>query len=198
MTLEHFHSENEVSHGRDLGGPGISLADLKSRRVPLEWFEAIAVIQELCRAMLEPGVDPGKASLSPKDVFVDPTGRVRVALNAGGKGEGAVRQIGELLRMSLADSTFPVPLRLVITQSSSTPPFYASIAELSNALEYFERPNRLDLIRAVYERGRSHRAVVRRREPGRAAARATKRQQSRRNVSAGGSREARSPHLRRR
>ena len=75
------------------------------------------------------------------------------------KGEPAIRQIGELLRTSLAESAFPVPLRLVITQACSTPPSYASIAELSSALEYFERPDRPGLIRAVYERAQGYQPV---------------------------------------
>ncbi len=137
----------------------ISLADLKSRRVPVEWFEAVAIVQALCRVLLESGVDPEKTSLGSKDVFIDSDGSVRFAQNAGEKGEPAIRQIGELLRTSLAESTFPVPLRLVITQASSTPPFYASIAELSNALEYFERPDRPGLIRAVYERAQGYQPV---------------------------------------
>jgi hypothetical protein len=149
-------ARNEAPQQRDPGSPGISLADLKARRVPVQWFESVAVIQELCRALLEPGVDAGKAALGPKDVFIEPGGTVRFALNAAGSGDAAVRQIGELLRLSLADSAFPVPLRLVITQSASTPPSYASIAELSSAIEYFERPDRPGLVRAVYERAQSH------------------------------------------
>ena len=100
-----------------------------------------------------------RTSLGPKHVFIDPAGSVRLAQNAGEKGEPAIRQIGELLRTSLAESAFPVPLRLVITQASSTPPFYASIAELSSALEYFERPDRPGLIRAVYERAQGYQPV---------------------------------------
>ena len=67
-----------------------------------------------------------------------------------------VRRVGELLQMSLADSAFPVPLRLVMMQSVATPPFYASLAELASALEYFERPDRTGLIRAVYERAQTY------------------------------------------
>ena len=159
MTLTEFLSENDIGTRRGAGNSGIALADLKSRRVPVEWFEAVAIVQELCGALLESRVDPDKTSLGPKDVFIDPAGSVRIAQNAGEKGEPAIRQIGELLRTSLAESAFPVPLRLVITQACSTPPFYASIAELSSALEYFERPDRPGLIRAVYERAQGYQPV---------------------------------------
>ena len=156
MTLTAFLSEHDSATRRDTGNPAISLADLKSRRVPVEWFEAVAIVQELCRALLESRVDPEQDRSAAKGVFIDPAGSVRIAQHAGEPGEPAIRQVGELLRTSLAESAFPVPLRLVITQASSTPPFYASIAELSNALEYFERPDRAGLVRAVYERAQGY------------------------------------------
>ena len=84
---------------------------------------------------------------------------MRFAQSGAEEGEPAIRQIGELLRTSLAESAFPVQLRLVIIQACSTPPFYASIAELSSALEYFERPDRPGLIRAVYERAQGYQPV---------------------------------------
>lgn len=137
------------------GASGISLGDLKSRGTPVEWFEGIAVIQEVCRTLLESGAGENRAAFGAHDVLIDPSGSVRVGLQEAGEDESAVRQVGELLQLTLADSGFPVPLRLVMTQATSTPPFYASIAELSNALEYFERPDRQGLIRGLYERAQA-------------------------------------------
>ena len=134
----------------------ISLADLRSRRVPVEWFEGVAVIQELCRVLVESGGDPEHASLAPQGVVIDKAGSVRVIGNPAPSGEPVVRRVGELLQMSLANSAFPVPLRLVMMQSVATPPSYASLAELTRALEYFERPDRTGLIRAVYERAQTY------------------------------------------
>ena len=59
----------------------ISLADLRSRRVPVEWFEAVAVIQELCRVLVESGGDPEHASLAPQGMVIDKAGSVRVIAN---------------------------------------------------------------------------------------------------------------------
>jgi len=159
MTSTELSAENGNGTRREAGNSGISLADLKSRRVLVEWFEAVAIVQGSCRALLESRVDPDKTSLAPKDVFIDPAGNVRFAENGAEKVEPAIRQIGELLRTSLAESQFPVQLRLVITQACSTVPSYASIAELSSALEYFERPDRTGLIRSVYERAQGHQAL---------------------------------------
>jgi hypothetical protein len=143
----------------NIGGSSISLADLRSRRVPVEWFEAVAVIQELCRVLVESGGDPAHPSLAPQDVSIDAAGSVRVTSNSARGVDSVVQSLGELLRMSLADSSFPVPLRLVITQSIATPPFYASLAEFVSALDYFERPDRTALIRALYERAQTHQPI---------------------------------------
>jgi hypothetical protein len=62
---------------------------------------------------------------------IDAAGRVSADLHEGSEDESVVRQVGELFHLVLADSSFPVPLRLVITQATSTPPFYASLAALS-------------------------------------------------------------------
>jgi hypothetical protein len=159
MTLEAFRSENTLPAKHDSNGSEISLADLKSRCVPLQWFEAVAIIQGLCGALLESRTVPDEAALSPKHVFIGPAGSIRISSTAAA-GEPVVRQVGELLMMMLADSAFPVPLRLVTTQAISTPPFYSSIAEVSSALEFYERPDRAGLIRAVYERAQRHPAPV--------------------------------------
>ena len=145
---------------RRASGGGLSLSSVKSRRTPIEWFEGIAVIQELCRTPLESGAGGNELSFGPEDVFLESAGSVRAHLHEGSEDESDVRQVGELLHLVLEDSSFPVPLRLVITQATSVPPFYPSIAELSAALEYFERPDRLGLVRAVYERAQTLPAVA--------------------------------------
>src|SRR5688572_14636588 len=159
MTSTEFSAETSIGTRRGAGTSAISLADLQSRRVPVDWFEAVAIVQESCRVLLESRVEPDKTSLGPKNVSIDSAGSVRITQNAGEKGEPAMRQIGELLRTSLAESPFPVQLRLVITQACSTVSFYASIAALSSALEYFERPDRPGLIRAVFERALGYQPV---------------------------------------
>jgi hypothetical protein len=142
----------ETGAGRRAARGELSLAELKSRRTPVEWFEGIAIVQEVCGALLASGAGANGASFGPDDVIIDAAGSVRAGLHEGSGDESVARQLGELLHLVLADSSFPVPLRLLITQATSTPPFYASIAELSSALEYFERPDRPGLIRAAYER----------------------------------------------
>jgi hypothetical protein len=148
ILTETFRAESELARRTERP---ISLADIKSRQTPVEWFEGIAVIQEVCRTLHESGA-AAEASFEAEDVLIDAAGQVSANLHEGSEDDSVVRQVGELLHLVLADSSFPVPLRLVITQATATPPSYASIAELSSALEYFERPDRRGLIRALYER----------------------------------------------
>src|SRR5262245_41365347 len=85
------------------GRSGISLADLKARLTPVEWFEGIAVIQEVCRVLVESGVTAEQASVGPEEVVIDPSGSVHVGFDRE-EGEPVVRQVGDLLQLVLADS----------------------------------------------------------------------------------------------
>jgi hypothetical protein len=127
----------------------VSLAGLKASSVHIEWHEAVAIIQELCGGLIDSTTEPEADDLNLDNVRIDNAGNV-VAPRIQDS-PSAVRQAGELLRGVLPDD-FPVPLRLALSQSSSTPPFYASLKSFSQALEYFERPNRPAIIQAVYRR----------------------------------------------
>ena len=92
MTLTEFLSENDIGTRRGAGNSGISLADLQSRRVPVDWFEAVAIVQESCRALLESHVDPDNISLAPKDVFIEPCWKRALCAEwcrGGGAGDSA-------------------------------------------------------------------------------------------------------------
>ena len=53
-----------------------------------------------------------------------------------------VRRMGQLLQALLAHAEAPVQLRLVITQATAPNPQYRSIRDYSDALGFFERPER--------------------------------------------------------
>lgn len=128
----------------------VSLATLRTSGTAVEWHEGVAIVQEVSRLLLE---SPRQAAteLTAALVKVDSAGSVFV-LHAGLQdGPSAVCQLGGLLRDLLPD-TVPVPLRLVISQAVSSPPHYTSVNGLSEALSYFERPDRRTIIRGVYER----------------------------------------------
>ena len=137
---------------------GVSLAGLQSSRVPIDWYEAIAIVQDLCRAIVESGDEVGPAALGGGQVFIDSSGKVSSTGRGPKDARTCVQQLGELLRATLPEGQFPTPLRLVVSQAVSAPPFYSSIREFSEALAYFERPNRTALIQSVYERGKTTQA----------------------------------------
>ena len=130
----------------------VSLAELQSSRVPIEWYEALAIVQELCRTMLDVGDERAPSVLERAHVFIAASGAVSTTAPGARDRRTPVQGFGELLRTILPEDIFPVPLRLVVSQAVSTPPLYPSLKEFSQAIEYFERPNRTELIRGVYQR----------------------------------------------
>src|SRR5690349_9726282 len=122
----------------------VSLARLNESAVRIEWFEAVAIIQELCLSLADSSSDSSGRPLGASHVEIDRAGNVLLT-RQGHTCSVTVRQVGELLRGLLADD-IPVPLRLALSQSVSEPPFYPSVTSFSQALDYFERPNRNALI----------------------------------------------------
>jgi TonB family protein len=60
--------------------------------------------------------------------------------------------MGQLLQALLTQSDTPVQLRLIISQAVAPAAAYASIREYSDALGYFERPNRPRTLQALFAR----------------------------------------------
>ena len=85
----------------------------------------------------------------PSDLFISDSTVVR---RDGARVQSDVSSAGRLLHslLSTAGST-PVPLRLFVTQASAQGT-YANIAAFAQALAYFGKPGRPELIRALYLR----------------------------------------------
>ena len=130
----------------------VSIAQISAGGMVLHWYESVAIVQELCQTL---GNQSGHPMLDWSTVFVQSSGRVTIRSSDSNDPIVSVRAIGELLGNWLAETPYPRPLSLVVAQCTSTPSFYRSAAELSKALSHYERPNRLELIRNVYERWRS-------------------------------------------
>jgi len=140
---------SNISLSNSLPEDAVSVLGLRSR-IALEWFEAIAIAQ----AASEDGFED--RSLSPDDVFIRADGQVIASRKMRGDAADLhpVHRIARFLR-DLLPAAFPMPLRLALTQAMSSPPFYESLREFSDALKYFERPNRAAVIQAVYQRWRN-------------------------------------------
>jgi hypothetical protein len=129
----------------------ITLRDLVAQGVALEWFESVAIVQELAWE-----VQRAAGSASPRvpelsGAEVTPEGLVRV-VEPGSPDQAPVYRLAHVLNALLANDSPPVPLRLIVLTALSPEPSYKSVLELTRALEYFERPNRREVIRTVHER----------------------------------------------
>jgi len=130
----------------------VSVAELLALNVPVSWYEGIAITQGLCHALFESGADKGLGIASASSILLTSSGSVKVIGTSPRSGATAVQQVAEVTRDLFTDGDVPTTLRLTLSQAASDPPFYASLKELSQALEYFERPNRISLIQGVFER----------------------------------------------
>lgn len=126
----------------------VSLTDIVSRRVPVEWPEAVATIEELCAALRE---EADTAIPEPGDVLITRSGQVVV--RPGSRGERDIRLIGLMLHSLLSNAETPLPLRLFITSSTSSQR-YSSVALYADALALYAVPtaSRTDLIATLYRK----------------------------------------------
>ena len=129
----------------------LTLSDLLTRRLHVHWYEGIAVVRDVAERLLEQPAPPGIPELHQIDLL--PTGSVR--LTGGVAVAEPVRRLGQLLQAMLTDAEVPVQLRLIVSQATAPIPSCPSLAELDQALAYFERPDRAGLLKALAsDRGR--------------------------------------------
>jgi hypothetical protein len=132
----------------------LSVADLKASGVSIEWYEAIALVQAACRAIIEGGDLIGPTLLEPHGIFIDGAGGVTVTATGSGNASSAVQALGYLLANMLpANDVLLLGVR-VVADAISSPSRYQSLEEFSQALAYYERPNRRKLLQALYDRSR--------------------------------------------
>jgi len=125
----------------------ISIAELQAKSVPMEWYEAVAITQAMCDTLCESGDQRAAIEIRPESVYVTAAGAVGVMPMRSPKAPDAMRQVSDLLHQLLEGKSVPTPLRLALSTSVS-----GSLEEWSKMLAYYERPNRIDLIKGVYER----------------------------------------------
>ena len=128
-----------------------TLAGVVSGRTPLAWFESVAIVQELCEAVLTRGPDDDLRIPELKHIALTADGRV--ALLAGGpSGHSPVQRTGLVLLALTPESQLPMQLRLLVLEEVSPRPRLQSLRELHRELEFFERPDRRSIVREVFER----------------------------------------------
>ena len=163
--IDDFDSESELEPSKGQSGAGeawqkpyhapapapaaavrwITVSDLLAGATPVEWFEAVAISQGICETLVSSRISSGR--ILSDGVAIDGTGAVSVSVQKDGN-VSAHEDVAAILRALLGDQSVPTPLRLALSQSSTS----NSIEEWASAIAYYERPNRSALIQAVFER----------------------------------------------
>jgi hypothetical protein len=126
----------------------ISLSDIGALQVRVHWAEAIAIVEELCAVLV--GEDAATIWIpDTQDVLITVQGTVMIRRGAAGTED--IDDLGRMLHTLLDTSDTPMPVRLFIAHSIGSGR-YGSIAEYADALAYYGRPGRDELIRTLYQR----------------------------------------------
>jgi hypothetical protein len=144
-SFDEFASEG---HGGSAAGRGVRVDQILARAVPIHWDEAVALIQEIVDVL----VSTRHAELPVpafKDIVIKPDGAV--GLLGSGRGEPGPLAAGRALHELLANTDVPVALRLFVSQANSQDA-HESLRAFGDALAYFGKPGRAELIQAIYQR----------------------------------------------
>ena len=125
----------------------VTVAFLVERQVALDWQEAVAVVLELAEVFER----SGKRKVPRHDsVALTPSGRVeflRGRTQSGDTVSTLARMLNELLPQDR-----PTQLRLLASTAGQGSAAYKSVGDFIEALRYFERPGRQNLLSTVYQR----------------------------------------------
>ena len=140
--FDEFQSEEQSSAANP-----ISLADVLALRVPVHWTESVAVIEELCVVL----TGQGEPSAIPEAESILITALGAVLIRLGAANTQGVDAIGRMLNALLDPVTTPIPLRLFVAHAIGSDK-YRSLQAFAEGLAYYARPDRTELIQALYLR----------------------------------------------
>ena len=129
----------------------VTVASLLSRRLPVEWFEAVALAQAICAQMLSETRLGETGVPNPEDIAILPNGDVDF-LAVAPPVQSPVFRVACLVEMLVSLDQAPEPFRLLLLQLLSPDPPFHTVLELTRALDYYERPNRGELVEDLYRR----------------------------------------------
>ena len=137
----------------------VTLADVISQRTALAWYESVAIVQELCEVVLALGQsrDPRVPEL--RHIVLTPDGSVEL-LREGPAEHSPIHRASLVLLALTPEAALPTQLRLLALEEVSPWPKLGDLKDLHRELEFFERPDRREIVRAVYERFRSQPASM--------------------------------------
>jgi hypothetical protein len=130
----------------------LTVSDLLTRRLHLQWFEGVAIVRSVTTQLLKRRAAAEHIpELHQIELFADGS----VAITGGVVTEAPVRRMGQLLQATLTDTEIPVHLRLIVSQATAPLPTYPSVVELDAALAYVERPDGVALLRSLFVRAQA-------------------------------------------
>lgn len=129
-----------------------TLAEIVARDVPRRWFEVVAVVQELADVVEASALVSRLRVPELSQAEITPAGGIKIHPGSPSD-DHPVTALARILHALLAADA-PAQLRLFVTQSASSSPQYDSVHQFSEALAYYERQNRVELIKGLYERWR--------------------------------------------
>ena len=127
------------------GQVGVRLDTMLARDTTLQWAEAVAIVQAVCRQLVATGASGFPAT---SQIVLYGDGAV-VALAT--TQQLPVAAAAHLLASVLAEDA-PVRLRLLVSQATGADGAYASLQEFCEALAYFERPDPANLLSDWFRR----------------------------------------------
>jgi TonB family protein len=127
----------------------VPISELTRQDLGLHWHEAVAIVAETADMLLARGLTsvPDLAA-----AVLTPDGTLHV-LDEGPPTFDPAQRLGGMLDVLLASSPCPPELRQLTADSLADPPVFATVEEFAEALAFFERPGRRELLAAVAARG---------------------------------------------
>jgi TonB family protein len=121
------------------------VADLQRASFSLEWHEAVALIAELADTMR---ASPLAFVPAPESIVITADGTLVV--DGGPTFEGVPSQdLAGLLERLLSSGSCPPELQQFVASNLAEPPAQATLEEFAEALAFFERPGRRELLQAI-------------------------------------------------
>ena len=129
----------------------VTLADIVSRKTPMGWFESVAIVQELCDAVLARGPAGDLRVPELKHIALTPAGGIELHA-LGPEDHSPVHRAGLVLLALTPEADLPLQLRLLALEAVSPSPRFVSLEEFHAELGFFERPDRREIARGVHGR----------------------------------------------
>jgi hypothetical protein len=121
----------------------MTISDLLARDLRVEWHEAVSLVRDVIQRGGQDAAEQGNAP-DLHDVELLPWGEVKI--HGVEPVDDPVERLVQTLQVLLGRSDPPVQLRLLISQT------HESVLAFSQALEFFERPDRASILQGLYNR----------------------------------------------